>query len=97
MDEIDNMIPKGTLGEHVHKKISHYGEKGDHRQYRKGDRFKDLAVRRTLKKAIRRGHKKIEKEDLQIYERLAKGINYVVYAMDSYSTEEISLKSWDEY
>src|SRR3989344_707415 len=55
----------------------------DYRDYRKGDRYKDLALKRTIRKTVRRGHKKIKKEDLSVFEREARGKVYIVYALDS--------------
>lgn len=82
-EELDHIIPKGILGKKVHKKTSHYGDKEDVRNYKKSDRYKDIAVRKAVRLAIRRGHKKIEEEDLQTFERQSKGSVYVVYAIDS--------------
>ncbi len=82
-EELDHILPKGVLGNKIHKKASHYGDKEDYRDYRKGDRYKDFAVKRSVKKAIRRGHKTIEEHDLQTYVRQSKGSVYVIYGLDA--------------
>ena len=82
-EELDNIMPKGVLGEQIHKKTSHYGDKEDVRSYRKGDRYKDIAVKRAVRLAVRRGHRKIEQEDLKTFERQSKGSVYVVYGIDA--------------
>jgi Mg-chelatase subunit ChlD len=82
-EELDHILPKGVLGSKIHKKASHYGDKEDYRDYKKGDRYKDFAVRRSVRKAIRRGHTSIEVNDLQTYVRQSKGSIYVVYGLDA--------------
>jgi len=82
-EELDKMIPKGILGEKVHKKEFIYGEKGDVKTYKKGDRYRDIAVKRSAKLAIRRGHDKLHKSDLKIFERQSKGKISLIYALDA--------------
>ncbi|MFH0867714.1 MAG: VWA domain-containing protein, partial [Candidatus Woesearchaeota archaeon] len=82
-EELDRLIPKGILGEKIHKRASIYGSKEDFRNYKKGDRYKDIAIKKSAKLAIRRGHKKLEDADLMIYERQSKGKVYIVYALDA--------------
>lgn len=83
IQELDNIIPKGIHGERIHKKHYTYGDKGDVREYRKGDRYKDLAVKKSVKISIRRGHDSIWLTDLKTHERQSKGEVYIVYALDS--------------
>ena len=82
-EELDKITPKGILGEKIHKKISIYGSKEDNRAYKKGDRYKDIAIKKSAKLAIRRGHKKLHVKDLQVYERQSKGQCYIIYALDA--------------
>jgi Mg-chelatase subunit ChlD len=83
VEELDNIIPKGMTGERVHKKFYIYGSKEDTRQYKKGDRYKDIEKKKSIKTAIRRGHKSLEVDDLKVYERQSKGQCNIIYAMDS--------------
>lgn len=83
IEELDEITPKGEFGEVVHKKHSVYGEKGEVRSYRKGDRYRDIAIKKSIKKAIRRGHSKLTNEDMQTFERQHKGKTYIVYGMDA--------------
>jgi len=83
IEEIDNLIAKGAIGEKIHKRSSHYGEKSSVRTFKKGDRYRDIAIRKSIKTAIKRGHSKIKKEDLQTFERQSKGAVYIVYGLDS--------------
>ena len=77
------MRAKGIIGYRINRKESHYGGQKDYRDYKKGDRYKDLALKRTIKKTIRRGHKKINKEDLSVFDREARGKVYIIYALDA--------------
>lgn len=82
-EELDNIIPKGSFGERVHKKASHYGSKEDVKSFRKGDRYKDISIRKTVKTAVRRGHGNIDADDLKVFERQSKGQCYIIYAIDA--------------
>lgn len=83
-EELDKLVPKGVLGEHVHKYIKDpYGVRGDSRTYRKGDRFTDIDIGKTIKMVVRRGHKNIRPSDLRVHERIKKGKVTIVYAIDA--------------
>ncbi len=82
-EELDKLIPKGILGEKIHKCASIYGGKEDIRTYKKSDRYKDIAIKKSAKLAIRRGHKKLQEKDLKVFERQSKGQSYIVYALDA--------------
>lgn len=81
--ELDNIIPKGVFGEKTSKKASHYGDREDTRLFRKGDRYKDIEIKQSLKLAIKRGHKEVSKDDLKISERQSRGQAYIIYAIDA--------------
>ncbi|MBI2136059.1 VWA domain-containing protein [Candidatus Woesearchaeota archaeon] len=83
IEELDNISPKGDFGERVHKRSSVYGEKGEAKLFRKGNRYKDISVRQTLKTAIRRSHQNIITEDIRVHERESRGKTYLVYAVDA--------------
>lgn len=83
IEELDKIIPKGMIGEKEHKKTSHYGEKEDYRQFKKGDRYRDIEVRKSLKTAIRRQHKTIKAEDLKTATRQSRGAVNIIYGIDS--------------
>jgi len=82
-EELDRIAPKGFMGEKVHKKISIHGEKQDIKQYSKGDRYRDISVHKTVKAAIRRGHKNLETEDMKVFLRKSRGEIYIIYALDA--------------
>ena len=82
-EELDKIMPKGILGQKIYKKASIYGSKEDVRNYKKDDRYKDIAIKRSAKLAIRRGHAELQEKDLMVYERQSRGQSYIVYAMDA--------------
>ncbi len=82
-EELDNIIPKGIFGEKIHKRSYIYGDKEDIKQYKKGDRYRDIAIKKSAKLAIRRGHKRLLEKDLKSFERQSKGQCYIVYALDA--------------
>lgn len=83
VEELENIKAKGYMGENVHKRKSHYGDKLDVHDYKKGDRYKDISISKSVKTAIRRGHKDIDKKDLKVHSRGSKGTIEIVYALDA--------------
>lgn len=83
IEELDKIIPRGAIGEKVHKRISHYGEKSDFRDFKKGDRYKDVNLRKSIKTAIKRGHSKLDSSDLKTAQRQSKGAVNMIYGFDS--------------
>lgn len=81
--ELDNLEAKGLIGEKPNKKFSYYGARFDTKDYKKQDRYKDLDLKKTVKSAIRKKHTKIQKEDLKVFSREAKGKIEIIYALDA--------------
>ena len=82
-EELDKIVPKGMIGEKISKKTFIYGEKENSRTYKKGDRYRDIALKKAIKLAIRRSHKNFDTKDLQVYEKQSKGQTYIIYALDA--------------
>lgn len=82
-EELDKITSKGILGEKLYRKTSIYGDKESYRAYKRGDRYKDISIKKSSKLAIRRGHKSLNSKDLLVFERQTKGHAYVVYALDA--------------
>lgn len=80
---LDKYVTKETTGKKHSKKKGHYGEKGETHKYKKGDRYRDLNVRKTVRNAIKRKHSKIEKTDLELFERQHKGKISIIIALDA--------------
>ncbi len=81
--ELERITPKGSFGEKPHKRRSHYGERDTSRKYRKGDRYKDIAIKDSLKLAIRRGHRRVGTDDLVVSDRQSRGQAEIIYAIDA--------------
>ena len=81
--ELDEFIARDKMGEKTSKRVSHYGERAGFRNYRKGDRYKDLSVKRSVHRAIRRGRQVLSPDDLVIAEREGKGKISLVLALDA--------------
>jgi Mg-chelatase subunit ChlD len=91
-EELDKLQIKG-LGEKKEKKRDIYGDKKDYVNYKK-TRYRDIAIRQSVKTAIRRQHSQLLKEDLRIFEREKKGGISIIYALDasgSMKGEKISM------
>lgn len=83
LEEIDLLGAQGLLGEKPSEQMSHYGSPFDIRAYHKGDRYKDIALRRSVKTAVRRKHTKLIPEDIKIFTRHAKGKISIIYGLDA--------------
>lgn len=83
VEELNHLVPKGVLGETVSKKIAHYGERSEARHYRKGDRYRDIGTRSTVRTAIRRGHLTLDPSDLRTQDRKSKGSVSIIYGIDA--------------
>ncbi len=80
-EELDKLKIKG-LGEKKEKKKDIYGDKKDYVNYKKS-RYRDIAIRQSVKTAIRRQHSQLLKEDLRIFQREKKGGISIIYALDA--------------
>ncbi len=83
VEELKHILPRGIRGERIHKKRTVHGAQEDVKPFRKGDRYKDIAVRSSIKTAVRRGHSTLMPQDLRAFERQSKGQCYMVYALDA--------------
>ena len=82
-EELDKIIPKGSVGEKISKKKFVYGEKEGSRTYRKGDRYRDISIKKSVKLALRRGHQNFDDKDLQVFGRQSRGQAYIIYGLDA--------------
>ena len=72
--------------EHLYKTDLHGGEKEDIRNYKKGDSYKDIALKSCVKNAIRRNHKSLEVIDLKTFDKKTKANATMILAIDSSSS-----------
>lgn len=83
VEELDHLVPKGMAGERFHDKESHYGGREEVRRFRKGDRYRDLALRKSVHAAVRHGCKDLLSGDLRSFQRTSKGQCAIIYAIDA--------------
>ncbi|HLC97137.1 MAG TPA: VWA domain-containing protein [Candidatus Nanoarchaeia archaeon] len=82
-EELDSLVARGMAGERIHKKAFLYGDKEDVRNYRKGDRYRDIAIKQSVKLAVRRGDDSIHVGNIKSFERQSKGRIHIIYALDA--------------
>ncbi len=80
-EELDSLKAKG-YGEKNRKRTASYGEVEATKPYGK-ERYRDIALRSTIKKALKRQHTEFEKRDLESFERESRGKNTIIYALDA--------------
>ncbi len=80
-EELDSLRAKG-YGEKNRKRLTSYGEAEATKPYSR-ERYRDIALRSTIKKALKRQHTTFEKRDLESFERESKGRNTIIYALDA--------------
>lgn len=82
-EELDNIMPRGVFGEKFHKKASVYGGKEDVKNFKASDRYRDIAIKHSVKLALRRGKKELAEGELKVFERQSKGSIHVIFALDA--------------
>jgi Mg-chelatase subunit ChlD len=81
-EELDHLVPKGFFGEKEHREKHSDGAKDSVKPY-SGERYRNIAMKASVKKAIRRGHTTLIKDDLMSFEMKARGHAFIVYALDA--------------
>jgi len=81
VEELDHLLPRG-FGDKKNKKKSFYGDKQDYKLF-KNNPYRDIAIRQSVKTALRRGHTGINKSDLKAYERKQEGKITIIYGIDA--------------
>ncbi len=82
-EELDRLEGKGLLGENKSKEKSILGNITNHRPFRNSDTYKQLNVRQTIKKAIRRQKTNITKEEFVSSDKESKGNLEIIYVIDN--------------
>lgn len=83
VEELDKLEPIGFYGEKVNRKRNVNGVSDESRFYKKGDRYKDIDIKKSIKTAVRRSHKKIISEDLKVFDKKNKAHIYIIYGLDA--------------
>jgi Mg-chelatase subunit ChlD len=82
MTELDRLESEGAFGKAATKR-SGSGEPSGVDKFEKGDRYKDIHVRQSVRVAVKRSHTKIQPQDLRKKVREESGKLCVVYAVDA--------------
>ncbi len=80
-EELDSLKSKG-YGEKHQKRMASEGEREGTKPY-SSERYRDIAIRKSIRKAVKRGHGEMQPEDLESYERESRGKATVIYALDA--------------
>jgi Mg-chelatase subunit ChlD len=83
VEELDEIASKNLTGEKLSEKKAVYGSKGATHSFRKGDRYRDIALKMSIKRALRRGHSALAVMDLEAHERRKHGALCIVYGIDA--------------
>lgn len=81
VEELEHLTPKG-FGERQTKKKTSYGDREDYKNF-KDNRYRDLAIKQTIKTSLRRGHSEIIKADFMAYDRKSEGKISIIYGIDA--------------
>lgn len=81
VEELDHLVPKG-FGERETKKKTPFGEKYEYKNFNK-DRYRDIAIKRSIKTALRRGHTELSKGDLKAFDNKSVGKVSIIYGIDA--------------
>ena len=82
-DELDRMKQRGLLGERDYRSKSNDGLVSDERPFRKGDGYRSVNIKSSVKKSLRRAHKRILVDDLMVDERESKQRAVIMLAIDA--------------
>ncbi|MBI2565152.1 VWA domain-containing protein [Candidatus Woesearchaeota archaeon] len=80
--ELEHLM-RGFKGMKGKKEKAHHGEPVAVRAYRKGDLYRNIAIRQTIKTAIKRKRDFLQIGDLKTFERERKGSITLIYAVDA--------------
>jgi len=83
IEELDHIKTKGYFGQKINKKRNPYGIKDSLKPFKKNDRYSDIALKKSITLSIKRGHSKIQVEDLISFERKSKGNINIIYGLDA--------------
>jgi Mg-chelatase subunit ChlD len=86
VEELDKIVSQGFFGERFNKQINIHGMREDIKNFRKGDKYRDIAIRKSITNSIKRQHSSLMLEDLKVHERKSKGEIEIVYALDASSS-----------
>ncbi|MDO8660300.1 MAG: VWA domain-containing protein, partial [Candidatus Woesearchaeota archaeon] len=82
-EELDKLSAHGLIGEYVSKRVALRGDVSGFRKFHQGDAYRNLALRQSVRFAVRRSHASLMPADLRVVTRESKGSVSVVYGLDA--------------
>lgn len=82
-DELDKLDRQGALGERDSRARADEGEASSYAPFRQHHRFRDLALKASIKKSLRRGHESLSRDDFVALDRESRQRASIVYAVDA--------------
>ncbi len=82
LEELESLRSRG-YGDKLARKISPYGERSGQKSYARGDPYRDIGIRSSIKKAARRARTSLSKDDLVVFRMKDKSSARIVYAIDN--------------
>lgn len=80
-EELDKLVPRGSEGR-MQKKTEPYGVKDEVKDFRK-ERYRDIDLRKSVRKAVMRGHGGLLPVDLMSFRRKGRGKLKLIYGLDA--------------
>jgi len=81
--ELDRLAKLSGKGDMKFSKASTYGDKTHAREFKKGDRYADINLRLSIKKAVSRGKISVGRDDLRTSPRKSPNSATIVYGLDA--------------
>lgn len=79
----ENKFNTSQFGEQVHRISKDAGDKSTVRPYSKQDSYRDISLKKSISKSIRRGHDSVLSEDFMSFDREARQEVNIIYALDT--------------
>jgi len=83
IEELDLIESRGLFGEQRSERRAVYGSKGETRPFTRQSRYRDIAIRRSVKRAVKRAHRQLLIGDLEAHERVSHGNINIIYGIDA--------------
>lgn len=80
--ELGGYAVRDLAGRQAMRKSCLFGSREEHVDFRKGMGWRALALKRSVKTALRRGHRELQLEDLRAFRRASHQARAIIYAVD---------------
>ena len=83
LEEIEQVKPEGNVDKFISKVLNPEGLKSETKNFSQSDRYRDIALKRSVRIAIRRSHRKLIKDDLKSFKRKRSGKKEIIFVLDA--------------